>query len=141
MTALRKIMPKLPALLIVAVIWFLSSKSTLPVPKGILGFDKFQHLLAYLALAFSVVPWFSPEQRRNHRLRTFLLIVLIASLYGMIDEVHQFFVPGRDCNVWDWIADTLGAILGAASALLADRLILEARGADADTRRIRRSGD
>jgi VanZ family protein len=141
MTAFRKIIPKLPALLIVAVIWVLSSKSILPVPKGILGFDKFQHLLAYLALAFSIALWFSPKQRRSRRLRSFLLIVLIASLYGMIDEVHQFFVPGRDCNVWDWIADTLGAILGAAAALLADHLLLEARGANADTRRIRRSGD
>jgi VanZ family protein len=127
MMALRKIIPKLPALLIIAVIWFLSSKSTLPVPKGILGFDKFQHLLAYLALAFSVALWFSPEQRRSHQLRFFLLIVLIASLYGMIDEIHQFFVPGRDCNIWDWIADALGAILGAAAALLADRLFLGAQ--------------
>jgi VanZ family protein len=117
-------MPKLPALLIIAAIWILSSQRTLPVPKGILGFDKFQHLLAYLVLAASFVFWFSPEQRRFHRLRTFLLLVLVSSLYGVIDELHQFYVPGRDCNVWDWLADTLGAFLGAGAALLADRLDL-----------------
>jgi VanZ family protein len=42
----------------------------------------------------------------------------IGSAYGILDEVHQFFVPGRDCNVWDWIADTLGAVIGAAAAAL-----------------------
>jgi VanZ family protein len=124
MTAFLKIMPKMPALLVVGGIWFLSSQSSLPVPKGILGFDKLQHLLAYLVLAASFVFWFSPDQRRFHRLRTFLLLVFVSSLYGVIDEIHQFYVPGRDCNVWDWIADTLGAFMGAGAALLADRLAL-----------------
>jgi VanZ family protein len=127
MTAFLKIMPKIPALLVVGGIWFLSSQSSLPVPKGILGFDKLQHLLAYLVLAASFVFWFSPAQRRQRRLRTFLLLVCVGSLYGVIDEIHQFYVPGRDCNVWDWIADTLGAFLGAGAALLADRLTLRRR--------------
>jgi VanZ family protein len=124
MTLILKIVPKIPALLVVTVIWVLSSQSTLPVPKGILGFDKFQHLLAYLALAGSIVFWFSPNQRQFHRLRTLLLIVFVSSLYGVIDEAHQFFVPGRDCNIWDWVADTIGAFLGAGAALLADRLVM-----------------
>jgi VanZ family protein len=127
MTTLLKIVPKIPALLVISAIWVLSSQSILPVPKGILGFDKLQHLLAYLSLAASFVFWFSPAQRRFHRLRTFLLLSLVSSLYGVIDELHQFFVPGRDCNVWDWIADTLGAFLGAGFALLADRLVLQRR--------------
>ena len=124
MTTLRKIAPKIPALLVIFAIWVLSSQSVLPVPKGIFGFDKFQHLLAYLVLAASFVFWFSPDQRRFHRLRTFLLLTAISSLYGVVDELHQFYVPGRDCNPWDWIADTLGALLGAGAALLADRLAL-----------------
>jgi VanZ family protein len=124
MTTFLKIAPKIPALLVIALIWVLSSQKTLPIPKGIFGFDKLQHLLAYLVLAASFAFWFSPDQRRFHRLRTFLLLVFVSSLYGVIDELHQFYVPGRDCNVWDWIADTLGAFLGAGAALLADRLAL-----------------
>jgi VanZ family protein len=120
MTLILKIVPKIPALLVVTAIWVLSSQSTLPVPKGVLGFDKFQHLIAYLALAGTFFFWFSPAQRQFHRLRTFLLIVLISSLYGVIDEIHQFYVPGRDCNVWDWMADTLGAFLGGGAALLVE---------------------
>jgi VanZ family protein len=124
MTLILKILPKIPALLVVTVIWALSSQSTLPVPKGILGFDKFQHLIAYLALAGAFAFWFSPTQRQVHRLRTFLLIVLVSSLYGVIDEIHQLYVPYRDCNVWDWMADTLGAFLGAGAALLIERWVL-----------------
>lgn len=38
----------------------------------------------------------------------------LASLYGVSDEFHQLFVPGRLCDPADWLTDTLGATLGAA---------------------------
>jgi VanZ family protein len=119
-----KIITKLPFFIIAGFLWFLSSQSILPQPKGILGFDKFQHLLAYLVLAVSLGLWFSPEHWQFHCLRTFLLIVFISSVYGVVDEIHQYFVPGRDCNVWDWIADTLGAALGALISMLVYRHVL-----------------
>jgi VanZ family protein len=119
-----KIVTKLPVLLIAGFIWFLSSQSILPQPKGILGFDKLQHLLAYFVFAGSLGLWFSPNQWQFYRLRTLLLTILITSAYGVVDEIHQYYVPGRDCNVWDWIADTFGAILGALLIMLADRYLL-----------------
>ncbi|MDR1948726.1 MAG: VanZ family protein [Spirochaetaceae bacterium] len=109
-----RIVLRAPAPLIVIAIWVLSSQSILPQPKGILGFDKLQHLIAYCALAGSIVLWF-PQKRRIFRGFWMVLpAALIASAYGIIDELHQYFVPGRDCNVWDWIADSLGAVIGAA---------------------------
>ena len=36
-----------------------------------------------------------------------------ASLYGMSDEFHQLFVPGRMCDPVDWMVDTAGATLGS----------------------------
>ncbi len=47
--------------------------------------------------------------------RALPLAVLVASLYGVTDELHQAFVPNRSCDVRDWIADTLGACAGAAA--------------------------
>jgi VanZ family protein len=44
------------------------------------------------------------------------LAVLLASLYGVSDEVHQAFVPGRSADASDWLADTVGAL--AAVTLL-----------------------
>ncbi|MDR2501296.1 MAG: VanZ family protein [Treponema sp.] len=109
---------KLPALLTGTAIWLLSSQSTLPQPKGILGFDKFQHLAAYMVFTWTAGLWFSPDQWRRRPLAVPLLTAGIGSLYGLIDEIHQSFVPGRDCNGWDWIADTLGALLGSGARCL-----------------------
>jgi VanZ family protein len=109
-----RIFLKLPALIIVAVIWFLSSQSILPKPKGILGFDKLQHFAAFAVFSGAVCLWV-PREKWKGRGRLFALIAaIIGSAYGIIDEAHQYFVPGRDCNVWDWIADTLGSAAGVA---------------------------
>ena len=37
----------------------------------------------------------------------------IAALYGVVDEVHQGFVPGRSVDGWDVCSDALGAGLAA----------------------------
>ncbi len=44
------------------------------------------------------------------------LAALLASLYGISDEVHQAFVPDRSADALDWLADTVGAL--AAVTLL-----------------------
>ncbi|GHU89962.1 antibiotic resistance protein VanZ [Spirochaetia bacterium] len=108
-----KILLKIPAILVIAGIWFLSSQSVLPQPKGILGFDKFQHLLTYVVLAAAVGLWFPRQKWRRPGIAILLLAAAIGSAYGIIDEIHQSFVPGRDCNIRDWLADSLGALLGA----------------------------
>lgn len=38
------------------------------------------------------------------------LAVLLASVYGVTDEFHQSFVPGRMPDVLDWVVDTAGAL-------------------------------
>ncbi|MDR1956366.1 MAG: VanZ family protein [Treponema sp.] len=112
---------KIPALLIAGAIWLLSSQSVLPTPKGILGFDKLQHLLAYGALAVAIGPWFSLKQWKTIPGRCMVLVIMSASAYGVSDEIHQYFVPGRDCNGWDWLADTLGACGGAGLVMVIAR--------------------
>ena len=47
--------------------------------------------------------------------------VALAAGYGATDEVHQAFVPGRDADLFDWFADVVGAVLGAALAARARR--------------------
>lgn len=52
--------------------------------------------------------------------------VAIASLYGITDEFHQSFVPGRVPDIADWAVDTAGALtatllLEAARRLTAKR--------------------
>jgi VanZ family protein len=116
---------RLPAVLIAAFIWFLSSQSILPKPKGVLGFDKAQHLLAFAVLTGAICLWVSREKWKTRGFLFMLIAASIGSAYGVIDEVHQYFVPGRDCNVWDWLADALGAVIGAGAGAFAGRRILK----------------
>ena len=40
-----------------------------------------------------------------------LLSILSASLYGISDEIHQYFIPFREADIFDGIADFMGAIV------------------------------
>lgn len=39
--------------------------------------------------------------------------LMLGAIYGITDEIHQSFVPGRDANGADWLADVLGTAAGA----------------------------
>ena len=41
-----------------------------------------------------------------------LLTFLIGVFGGSADEFHQYFVPGRQCDIWDAAADAVGIALG-----------------------------
>jgi VanZ family protein len=114
----RQIYLKLPAIGVAIGIWLLSSQSILPHPKGILGFDKLQHLVAYGVFAGTLALWFPLDWIKAHVLKIIIFAACLGSVYGITDEVHQYFVPGRDCNIWDWLADTIGAALGASAVVL-----------------------
>jgi VanZ family protein len=128
MTVHRQICLKLPALGVAAGIWLLSSQAILPQPKGILGYDKLQHFLAYGVFTGALVLWFSPDWIKAHVHKVIVLVICLGSAYGIIDEIHQYFVPGRDCNIWDWLADTIGAVCGAFLAVFARLRLGQRRG-------------
>jgi VanZ family protein len=44
-----------------------------------------------------------------------VLAIVAASVFGLTDEVHQVFVPLRESSWQDWLADTIGAVMGAMS--------------------------
>ena len=79
--------------------------------------DKVLHFLLFFffaALLYRALPGSGPP-----RWRAALAAALIASLYGVTDEIHQAFVPGRTASGWDWLADAAGAFLLPVWLLLA----------------------
>ena len=69
--------------------------------------DKLEHVIEYSVLGFLTVSCFKKIDRK-----TIILAILITSLYGVLDEFHQYFVPGRDFSILDMLADSLGSIVG-----------------------------
>lgn len=51
--------------------------------------------------------------------RACVLAIVCGSFYGVTDEFHQLFVPGRMCDPLDWLVDTAGSGLGSGLAWLA----------------------
>lgn len=108
---IHPLLRKLPAPLIALAIFLLSAQSTLPMPPTpFLSPDKVAHFIAFGTLAFALSLWFPLSRWKERPLQTALLVVLLTSLYSASDELHQYFVPGRDTSFGDWVADTAGAI-------------------------------
>jgi VanZ family protein len=75
--------------------------------------DKILHVIEYAMLGGLCYRAFRWGTNESWRQRAIPLAILLASLYGISDEVHQAFVPFRDSSWLDWLADTIGATLGA----------------------------
>ncbi|MGM0443776.1 MAG: VanZ family protein [Fibrobacterota bacterium] len=85
------------------------------VNSAVMGRDKLAHGAGYLV--FGVLLTFFPVCRRWLRPKAAgVAAFCILALYGVLDEVHQLYIPGRDGSVYDWYADIAG---GAAGVLLA----------------------
>ena len=47
------------------------------------------------------------------RMSIFLLTTAICTMFGLLDEVHQFLVPERMFDLIDLVFDSLGAAVGS----------------------------
>ena len=79
------------------------------------GLDKIAHMTIYAVLAATVLYALNPLLSDEKKLRASLLTICICVLYGMGDEFHQSFIPGRYSSLADIAADTLGAIAVCAA--------------------------
>ncbi|GBE20586.1 vanZ like family protein [archaeon BMS3Abin17] len=48
----------------------------------------------------------------------FILALIISIIYGITDELHQYFIPGRDSSFFDIGVDALGALSSSLIYLL-----------------------
>ena len=93
-----------------AASWTLSSQHD---PEGYVGFrihlnDKVEHVIEYAAAGFFATGAFG----RVGRLPAWIAALVFCLAWGISDEIHQSFVPGRDSSAEDVAADVTGAALG-----------------------------
>ena len=114
----RKAIWILPLSIAVAIVW-LSHQPQLPMGVSLPSpWDKLGHFAAYAVLAASLEIGLRLTRRDLPVYRRHLLLFLAVALFGVADEWHQSFVPGRECSAFDWLADALGAAFGLSLSSL-----------------------
>lgn len=91
--------------------------SSIPYPPQIKLFitfdDKFKHAVVYCIFGFLIARAFYNQTRYSSlKKNLFLFTLLLGTLYGISDEFHQYFVPGRYSEILDVIADSVGTAIG-----------------------------
>lgn len=100
------------AILYAVVIIGLSSVPGEDFPEAAwLAHDKMIHFVEYGLFGFLVAGAVNTRVTASGRI--FLITLLLAGLFGMLDETYQSIIPGRDSSVYDWIADVIGILLGS----------------------------
>ena len=87
-----------------------AAQAALGHPVDVSPVGHFAEYLAFGALLANALRWHVPLRRAA------LFAVIIASAYGVTDEIHQIFVPMRSCDPADWAVDTVAAAIGALIA-------------------------
>ena len=97
----------IPFLILCAVISWLSHLpgEAISYPMPFDGVDKLVHVFGFTAVGLSAI-W----PLKNH----FGFALALGSGFGLVDEWHQHFIPGRHSDALDVVADALGVLIGCA---------------------------
>jgi len=94
-----------------SVVFYFSSLSNLGSLRRVP--DWISHPMEYAAGSVLVCHALAGGGRRPARLAVVLGAVAFVTLYGVSDEYHQSFVPGRDSDPLDVAKDFGGGVVGA----------------------------
>jgi len=103
----------LPVFLCMGVIFYFSSLQGEAIPSLFPLQDIFFHGIIYAILGWLLRRALKNTVTQSKPHTLVLLTVLFGALYGLSDEFHQSFVPGRDVSITDWVIDTAGAFIGS----------------------------
>ena len=102
----------IPLILWMLLIYAVSSRSTLVDLNSQIGEKltfKSSHIVAYAVLAWFW--WRALSPRRDVEWPLLVITFVLTVLYGISDEIHQLYVPGRHGRVTDVLFDASGALL------------------------------
>ncbi|MCH8012773.1 MAG: VanZ family protein [Candidatus Marinimicrobia bacterium] len=90
------------------LILILSSIPGTSIPKlPFLGWDKLIHFLEYAGLG-----WLLVQSLDRKELKFVTMVIIAGMVFGIFDELFQYFIPRRISSVADWFADSAGLIVG-----------------------------
>ena len=81
--------------------------------------DKFEHMSAFFILGVLLnLTLIFQNKYPKLKVKNSLYTILIGSGYGIFDELHQLFIPGRSCDILDFSADFSGLVLAVVFIIL-----------------------
>jgi VanZ family protein len=84
------------------------------MPSAFPDLDKFIHATEYALLAGLFVRAVLGTNQNAWFPLVWAIAVFFVAFYGITDEFHQSFVVGRSSDLKDWMADTVGGMIGAS---------------------------
>ena len=98
-------------------------RNFVPIEPDTMNFlvRKGAHFTVYFVLGFCVAN--SLKYHVKNKKSLFAMAWGIAALYGVFDELHQYFIPGRVCSVRDMLINAAGAMAGVVVGLVLISLI------------------
>ena len=121
----RTVVAWLPSIVVMVGIFVVSGMSSPPMSSEIP--DLGAHAGVYAVLGASFVFGLVGANWRRVTFKTVVLAIICAFVYGISDEFHQSFVPGRTAEFRDVIADFCGAAVGTGATLVWS-IVLTSRG-------------
>lgn len=104
---------KLPAIIYSVLIFLVSSLPQERMIKvEIWNFDKIEHLVEYSFYGILMMLAFATSKSDRVPKHAAFFSIVVGILFSATDEIHQHFVPGRTCSIFDLLADTIGIFLG-----------------------------
>lgn len=78
-----------------------------------IDFDKVIHVGIFgLLTVLFCWPFYNSPLANEARLRYFIKIAIATCIWGLTTEfIQKFFIPGRSFDLFDWAADSLGALI------------------------------
>jgi VanZ family protein len=105
---------QLPAIIYAILIFIGSALHRVPSPDlGITWFDKIEHFSEYFIFSLLVIRALKYDPVALKGKSLFILAFLLCVFYAGTDEFHQIYVPGRDADIFDLMADSVGILCGA----------------------------
>ena len=101
-----------------AIAWgmFIFVASTIPASKltALVNYsDKVVHAGVFGTLCWLLHVGLFHQSNTVLKKYSLLIAIFITMLYGLSDEYHQMFTPGRSTDFFDLVADTVGGIVYA----------------------------
>lgn len=106
----------LPVILYCGLIFIQSSYPSTQTLTRFPHADKLVHAGVYALLGFLFYRAFQTTKIRKSIALLVIISAMASSVYGISDEIHQYFVPSRTASIADVLADVLGSVTGALGA-------------------------